>query len=79
MGLGFPSVNQEDIKMRTPGRGKQVVIYGTPQLLEMLDRYAAAWNMSRQQWVTEALRGLLEERMEELKARELDNQRWGMD
>ena len=65
--------------MRTPGRGRQIVIYGTPQLLDMLDRYAAAWNMSRQQWVTEALRGLLEERMEELKARELDNQRWGMD
>jgi len=54
------------------------VIYGTPQLLEMLDRYAAAWNMSRQQWVTEALRNLLEEKIEELQARELENEKWGM-
>ncbi len=59
-------------------RGKQIVIYGSPQMIAMLDRYARAWNVSRQQWVTEQMRDLMTARMDELVAREKDNEKWGM-
>jgi hypothetical protein len=59
-------------------RGKQIVIYGSQPMVDMLDRYARAWNVSRQQWVTEQLRDLMTARMPELIEREADNERWGM-
>jgi hypothetical protein len=59
-------------------RGKQIVIYGSREMVAMLDRYARAWNVSRQQWVTEQMRELMTARMDELVARERDNERWGM-
>jgi len=59
-------------------RGKQIVIYGGEGLISGLDRYALAYNMSRQQWVSEALRRVLVEWEPELRARESENARWGI-
>jgi hypothetical protein len=59
-------------------RGKQIVVYGSHEMVAMLDRYARAWNVSRQQWVTEVLRRYMDEHTDELEQREADNERWGM-
>jgi hypothetical protein len=60
-------------------RGKQIVVYASLPLVEMLDRFATSYGMSRTQLVNEVLLpGYFREHEKDLLQREAERDRWGL-
>jgi hypothetical protein len=60
-------------------RGKQIVIFAAQPLIDMLDRHAASYGMSRTQLMNEILLPtFFREHDADLLAREAERERWGL-